>query len=229
MSSFLKKSKLKLLALGLCVSTSAFAQDDVDSTMNAKNVYERTDRLLNIEYQELKRKHEGQALDTLKARQVSWVASRNQMWGDPLDDSDLPRGESLQEKLNNLYFVTLSRIEYLKAYTGDNVIPGIAGDYTDSMGGQLTITRIDRENEYSVSLSVVRGRGLSNGFENVLLRLAPNKDNIASGRIRTPEGCTVDFKRVNHLIQIKEIEGCDHGFNANYDGDYLKVNFKGVD
>ncbi|MEZ4814754.1 MAG: hypothetical protein R3A80_06045 [Bdellovibrionota bacterium] len=205
------------------------AEDDAEAVAAASRAYSKSDRLLNIEYQILKKLHNGQALEDLKNSQRSWVGSRNVMWGDPENDSDLPRGESLPEKLSNLTLVTLSRVEYLKAYTGDNVLPGLAGDYTDSQGGNFSITATGRPNIYSVTFEVVRGRGLSNGFEELSLSVHPGKGNQESGRIALENGCTVDFKRINHLIKVTEIGGCDHGAGAYYSGNYLKVMFKGVD
>ena len=212
-----------VVALGVIVSRA----EDQPTLDDARKKFEVADALLTTAYRETVAGLDKTKAAALKKQEAAWIDFREAR-SETLTIEHSPKisVDYLQtmEYWQTMIAYTEERTEFLKTYTGKNVSPGINGDYTDSVDGDLQLE--ERPEGLFFTFSVVRGRAANTGQ---LTGIAQRKGNSAHYKGDKVEGsktppCELTFTFIDgHIARVEEVSpDPEAGKGVHYDGVYYK-------
>jgi uncharacterized protein YecT (DUF1311 family) len=168
--AYLASAVLALAALTAGFATPALAQNEdqdldgnnqpmthAESVARAKKRWQEVDAILNARYESIRKEVSQERFAELRQLQRKWLDYRNFMakyqpsW---MPESKFPLEQSA-DYWNSMEELTRTRLEFLRAWLGKEVEPGITGTYEDFEGGTLTLKQTAKGLEFL--LEVVRG------------------------------------------------------------------------
>ena len=166
-------------------------------------------------------------LDKTKAAQLrnyerEWISYRDEMVAHDFHEEHPERNPDYWECLA---IYAHERAEFVHAWSGKHIPPGITGEYSDSYGGALELTETTDGVEFS--LSVTRGRAHNEGEMDGILQIKDGnayfKEKLEPGEEGPP--CELAFTFIEgHIVKIEEkVASHDVGFNVHFGGDYYKT------
>lgn len=213
-----------LLALGM---TACLAQDK-PTLEQAREKFEAADALLGKTCKETCDGLDKTGAAALQKKQQAWLKFR-----DAKAESLLPadaEGKKSDPKLSVDYWETMTgytevRIDFLHAWSGKNLPPGITGEYTDSEDGDLQLEETKDGIEFS--FSVVRGNASHAGQITGIIQpkggKAYFKEKLEDGQKGPP--CELAFAFTDgHIVKVVEKSpDPDVESDVHYGGDYFKT------
>ncbi len=187
--------------------------------------FEERDAVLNEVYQSLLARLDKTGAAQLRENERMWVVYRSDMAkADAVDDGDNP-GLSA-DYWESMADYTDDRLVFLRAWTGKDLPPGIAGTYSDSFGGTLTLTQ--GEDGIDFELYVARGRDHNEGEMAGTLHFLEGKaffrDKPEAGD-NGPASVLGFFFVDGHTMKIIDNAVSDNNMNRHiyFAGDYFKI------
>lgn len=213
-----------LLLAALAASATARA-DDKAALARAKAAFEKQDAALNTVYKALIATLDKTAAAELRKDEKDWLQYR-----DDMTDTYGPNGDADDPKATVDYWKSMAdftseRTEFLRAWTGRDVPPGITGEYSDCHGGSLLLEETKAGVKFDIT--AVRRRSAANGELTGVIHI---KDNTARYVEKLDDGeegppCELTFTFVGgHIAKITQ-KGRDPGAGEGvyYDGSYYKI------
>lgn len=199
----------------------------VETLERARHRYEAADNQLNTAYKKVRGELNAKGQSELRDAQRDWIAVRDQhaAWvAHGADDS-----KAIPEYWDELLSQTVTRLEFLKVYTGKGVPAGLSGAYGDFSGGSADLQLTKAGLRFSIE--VVRGpsshlgdiSGLAMRKNDRLFTYTKKipKDEQSPDRLLAELTFTVvDTHRIR--ITGKNTEA-HHGARAYFDGLYFKT------
>ena len=193
----------------------------------ARRRYEAADNQLNATYKTVRTELNPKRQSELRDAQRDWIVVRDERaeWAaHGADDS-----KAVPEYWEELLSQTVTRLEFLKVYTGRNMPTGLSGTYDDFFGGSLDLELTKAGLRFSID--VVRGPSSHLGdISGLALR---RNDRLFSFKERVPEDeqapdrlpaeltfTVVDAHRVRVVGKNTDAH---HGARAYFDGLYFKT------
>lgn len=124
--------------------------------------------------------------------------------------------------------LTKERTNFLRAYSGKKVPPGITGEYTDCYGGAL---ELEERKDGSVFFTIFATRGLAHNEGSMEGEFRLNENKASFKQQPTPDEplygppCELAFTfSEGHIVTIDEkVPDSGAGHNVHYDGSYYKI------
>lgn len=193
----------------------------------ARRRYEAADAVLNADYKRLNASLNAKQKAELREAQRDWIERRDRRaaW----ETKGAEDAENFPAYWEELLLQTVTRLGFLKSYTGKGVPAGLSGAYDDFEGGLLSLELTKTGLRFSIE--VVRGPSLHLGEISGLAlrkndRFFQYVENIPKDEQspeRPPAGVT--FKVVDsHRVRIEgKNTGAHHGARAYFDGLFYKA------
>ena len=214
---------LGIASLFIAISSVGLAED----ASVFKGKYEKVDKELNRVYKAVMARLNDSEKKALKDSEKRWIEYKEYNCKKQKEILSSSPKDAEEAYYTCLYYTTDSRIEYLKAYLGEGVAPGIAGEYIDSFGGSIKLVGKGGK-KFIFDISVVRGPSSHTGLIKGVAHFqgknkAVFKDTGECVKDKEP-CCILDFLFNKRRLEIKE-KNCDfyRGMRAYFSGEYLKV------
>ena len=193
----------------------------------ARRRYEAADSLLNVTYKGVRAELTPKRQSELRDAQRDWIAVRDARaeWAaHGADDSKV-----VPDYWEELLSQTVTRLEFLKVYTGRNIPAGLSGSYDDFFGGSLDLELTKAGLRFSID--VVRGPSSHLGDISGLAlrrndRLFSYKERIPNDEQspdRVPAELTFTLIDAHRVRVVGKNTDAHHGARAYFDGLYLKT------
>jgi len=203
-----------------------------EKVARAKKRWREADSMLNAKYELLRKEVSPERFTELRQLQKKWLEYRDFMakyqpsW---MPESKFPLEQSI-DYWDSMEELTRTRLEFLQAWLGKGVEPGITGIYQDFEGGTLTLKQTVKGLKFL--LEVVRGRNAHTGEISGMARVEGQNAFFADSE---PSAGKLTFNFVNgHEVKLEEENtGSYGGTGVYFGGEYFKVNsmanFQGED
>ena len=190
-------------------------------TRRAQKRYDAADALLNQRYKAVQAKFSETKSGELKALQKRWIESRDYKAAgvERRQDETAPHNLDYWDEMHSL---TVTRVEFLDAFIGKNVEPGLVGEFFDYHGGTLTLT--PKKQGLGFAFEVVRGPTAHLGNVEGVAKFNADKSQ-ASWIDPEDKECKISFTFSESRIAEVTEENTDnyHGARAYFSGTYYKV------
>jgi len=123
-------------------------------TRRAQKRHDAADAMLNQRYKAVQAKLSEKKSGELKALQKQWIESRDYKAARVAREQDENAPHNL-DYWDEMHSLTVTRVEFLDAFSGKNVKPGLSGEFFDYHGGTLTLT--PKQQGLAFTFEVVRG------------------------------------------------------------------------
>jgi uncharacterized protein YecT (DUF1311 family) len=190
----------------------------------AKKRWQEADAILNARYESLRREVSQERFAELRQLQRKWLDYRDFMakYQPPSEEeSKFPLEQSV-DYWNSMEDLTRTRLEFLRAWLGKEVEPGIIGTYGDFEGGSLVLQQTAEGLEFQ--LEVVRGRNAHTGEISGVARLEGQKAFFTDAERSSgePSSGKLTFTFVGkHQVKVEEENTSSYGGTGVYfAGDY---------
>lgn len=226
--------RIRLLAtFTLLALAPAFAAPP--TTRETQSEFKKADAELNAVYQSVLKDLDAKHLAELRELQRYWLAARDGMASDRTWLNRVRRPEETGETLFNpretteywdaMWALTGERVWFLRAYSGKGSAKGVAGQYNDGFGGELTLKPTPEGIEFDIY--VVRGPTYHQGGLKGVAK--QNGDHAVYREVLDPsehrEPCKMTFTFTEgHVVKVEGINtSYHHGARAYVDGTYYKA------
>ena len=211
-----------LISRALVDASGAYKKVPVEElTLRAQKRYDAADALLNQRYKSVQAKLSGKKSGELKALQKRWIESRDYKAAgvERRQDETAPHNLDYWDEMHSL---TVTRVEFLDAFIGKNVEPGLAGEFFDYHGGTLTLT--PKKQGLAFTFQVVRGPTAHLGDVEGVAKFNADKSQALWVDPENQE-CKISFTFADGRIAEVTEENTDqyHGARAYFAGTYYKV------
>lgn len=190
-------------------------------TRRAQKRFDAADALLNQRYKAVQAKLSEKKSGELKALQKQWIESRDYKAERVARELDEKATHNL-DYWDEMHSLTVTRVEFLDAFSGKNVKPGLSGEFFDYHGGTLTLT--PKQQGLGFTFEVVRGPTAHLGNVEGVAKFNADKSKAIWIDPENKE-CKISFTFSESRIAEVTEENTDdyHGARAYFSGTYYKV------
>jgi uncharacterized protein YecT (DUF1311 family) len=202
-----------------------FAAEGADVTA-MRQEYETADAELNRVYRQVRRALPPEQRAELRQDELAWIDYKELVCGFQREISDKDDPATDRAYWECLRDMTRERIPYLRAWTGEGVSSGLAGEYSDGLGGSLYL-KAAGDQRFTFEMMVVRGPTAHIGEVRGSLFVDRQKAVFRETEdCPDPAGdcCRLTFTFSGRRVKIDE-DHCGYlrGVRAYFNGLYLKV------
>lgn len=221
---------LLLAAMAVAPALAQDASKDKAALERSRARFTKQDALLNTVYKSVIASLDKEGAAQLRKDEGDWLKYRDDMSGsapsfngqeEPDDPKTSPAYWDMMEAL------TGERVEFLRAWTGRDVPPGLTGEYSDCHGGVLDLE--ETKSGIKFDLTAVRGPSAHNGEITGIIHIKGNTARFVQPidtTVSPPEPpCQLTFTFIaGHIVKVAQKgQDPDAGEGVYYDGAYYKT------
>lgn len=190
-------------------------------TKRMEQRYIAADALLNQRYKAIMASLSETKGKELKTLQKGWIGHRDYMAGATERHGDEPAPHTL-DYWDEMHEQTVTRVQFLNAFAGIGVKPGLTGEFRDFSGGTLTLSQ--KQNGLAFTFEVVRGPTFHLGNVEGVAKFNEDKSK-ATWVDSSNADCKIFFTfEEGRMTTVTEQNTSEyHGARAYFSGTYYKV------